>query len=391
MSTTKSANRPRTDDAVRTVPPTFRRAARVMVLGGAFLVAVVALSAGVGIAAPRLSKEDGGLIAWLGLVALAAGVTAAIWSVWRLLRGVRRRWWLLALPAFLVAAYLALWTVGQGVAASFPAHPALGSRTPSDVGLRYESVTVQTADGVNLAGWWVPSQNGAAVVLLHGAGSTRTAVLDHAAVLGSHGYGVLLLDARGHGGSEGRGMDFGWYGEWDVAAGLDFLTGQSSVAADRIGVVGLSMGGEAAIGAAGVDSRVTAVVAEGATNRVAADKAYLAAYGVRGDIQRGIDWATYAVADLLSPAPEPAPLRDSVVDAQADGTPTPMLLITAGDVDTERLAAESLDQAAPDAVNVWTVPAAGHTDGLGTAPAEWQRRVLGFLDDALAVPPRPAA
>ena len=79
------------------------------------------------------------------------------------------------------------------------------------------------------------------------------------------------------------------------------------MAPDRIGVVGLSMGGEEAIGAAGVDPRVRAVVAEGATNRVAADKGYLAAYGVRGQIQRGIDWATYAVAGLLTPAPEPDP------------------------------------------------------------------------------------
>jgi pimeloyl-ACP methyl ester carboxylesterase len=218
---------------------------------------------------------------------------------------------------------------------------------------------------------------------VRGAGSTRTAVLDHAAVLGSHGYGVLLLDARGHGDSGGRGMDFGWYGERDVAAALDFVTGRPGVAADRIGLVGLSMGGEVAIGAAGTDARVRAVVAEGATNRVAADKGYLSAYGVRGDLQRGIDWATYAVADLLSPAHPPAPLRDSMVDAQADGTPTPVLLITAGKVDTARLAAEFIDDAAPDAVEIWTVPGAGHTRGLRTDPVAWETRVLGFLDAAL--------
>lgn len=391
MNDAQTAGRSRPDDAVRAGPAPHGRAARVVLLGAAYVAALVIVAAGVGIAVPRLSKDDGGPIAWLGVAALVVGAVSALWFVWKLLHAVRRRWWLLALPAFLVAAYLALWTVGQGVAASLPAHPALGSRTPADVGLRHESVTVQTADGVDLAGWWVPSENGAAVVLLHGAGSTRTSVLDHAAVLASHGYGVLLLDARGHGGSDGRGMDFGWYGERDVDAALDFLAVQAEVAAHRIGIVGLSMGGEVAIGAAGADPRVGAVVAEGATNRVAGDKDYLEAYGLRGDVQRGIDWVTYAVAGLLTQAPEPMPLRDSVVAAQADGTLTPMLLITAGNVETERLAANLMGRGAPDVVEVWTVPGAGHTEGLRTTPAEWRRRVLGFLDDALDVPPRPVA
>lgn len=355
-----------------------------MLRGAAFLLAAVIVAAGVGIAVPRLGKGDSGPLAWLALVAVVMGAMVGLWCAWSLLRATTRRWWALTLPALLIGAYLALWTVGQGVAASIPAHPALGSRTPSDVGLRYQSVTLETVDGVELAAWWVPGENEAAVVLLHGAGSTRTSVLDHAAVLGTHGYGVLLLDARGHGGSEGRGMAFGWYGERDVAAALDFVAAQPVVAADRIGIVGLSMGGEVAIGAAGVDARVRAVVAEGATHRVAGDKDYLAEYGARGDVQRGIDQVTFAVADLLSAAPRPELLRDAVADAQADGTPTPMLLITAGEVETELLAAELLDRAAPAAVDVWTVPGAGHTDGLRVEPTEWRRRVLGFLDEALA-------
>ena len=235
MSVTTRAGRSREDDALPTGPPTSGSAVRVILLGPAFVIALVTMSAGVGVAAPRLSADDGGPIAWLGVLALTAGGVAALWSMWGLLRAVRRRWWLLALPAFLVTMYLALWTVGQGVAASFPAHPDLGSRTPSDVGLGYESVTLRTADGVDLAGWWVPSKNRAAVVLLHGAGSTRTAVLDQAAVLGSHGYGVLMVDARGHGDSGGRGMDFGWYGERDVTAALNFLTTASGSWACRWG------------------------------------------------------------------------------------------------------------------------------------------------------------
>jgi uncharacterized protein len=373
-------------------PGRARRALHMLRLAAGELLALIVMSAGVGLAVPHLGKGDGHVVGWLGVLAIAIGGAVALWTGCRLLKGVRRRrWWALLLPALLVSAYLALWTVGQGVAASYPAHPELGTRTPADVGLTAVTVTMKTSDDVELAAWWVPSENGAAVALLHGAGSTRTAVLDHAAVLASRGYGVLLLDARGHGSSKGHGNDFGWYGDRDVAAAVDFLARQPQVDPDRIGVVGLSMGGEEAIGAAGSDPRIRAVVAEGATNRVAADKGYLSAYGVRGHIQQGIDRLTYAVADLLSPAPRPSALHDSVAQAQADGTPTPMLLITAGNVETERLAADYLDRAAPYAVQVWTVPDTGHTQGLRTHPTEWRQRVLAFLDDALTTAPRPAA
>jgi hypothetical protein len=96
-------------------------------------------------------------------------------------------------------------------------------------------------------------------------------------------------------------------------------------------------------------------------------------------VQQGIDRVTYAVADLLTTAPEPAPLRASVASTSA-----PLLLVTAGEVPDERLAALRLRAAAPDRVEVWTVPGAEHTGGLSSAPDAWRTRVVEFLDDALA-------
>ena len=342
-----------------------------------FAGAAVAASVGLGLALPHLSKEGAGTVSVLGAVLLALGSVVAVRSARRLLGGTRRRWWALTIPFLLVTAYLSAWSVGQGVAASLPAHPALGSRTPGDIGLVFDDVTLRTGDDVDLAGWWVPSRNGAAVAVLHGAGSTRTAALDQAAVLARAGYGVLLIDARGHGESGGAGMDLGWWGEQDAAAAVDFLVAQPAVAADRIGLLGLSMGGEEAIGTAGVDPRVRAVVAEGATNRVAADKEYLDEYGFRGRL-------TYAVAGLLTAAPEPQELLESVRAAADRGTR--FLLVAAGDVETERLAAQRLLTAAPDLVEVWTVPGAGHVQGLRTDPEDWTQRVVGFLDAALVGP-----
>jgi hypothetical protein len=61
-----------------------------------------------------------------------------------------------------------------------------------------------------------------------------------------------------------------------------------------------------------------------------------------------------------------------------------VLLIAAGDLGDETDAAEHLADAAPGSVTIWTVPRAGHTEGLDVAPDQWRRRVVGFFDEALA-------
>jgi hypothetical protein len=142
----------------------------------------------------------------------------------------------------------------------------------------------------------------------------------------------------------------------------------------------MSMGGEAAIGAAASDERIRAVVAEGAEHRVAADKAWLSEeFGVAGWVQEHLDWLTYAIADLLTTADQPIALRDAVAAA----APRPMLLIAAGADPDEGRSARSIQGGSPETVAVWLVPGAGHTEGLDTAPAEWEQRVTSFLTGAL--------
>ena len=68
-------------------------------------------------------------------------------------------------------------------------------------------------------------------------------------------------------------MDFGWYGDRDVNGAVQFVARQADVGNGRILAVGLSMGGEEAIGAAASNPRICGVVAEGATGRTAADRA----------------------------------------------------------------------------------------------------------------------
>lgn len=345
-----------------------------------YLGGLVLLGIGLGLAAYQLLKAGLTPVAAVGLVFLAAGAALIILGVRRLWRATPRRWRLLLVLALLLLAYPVVSPLGQAVVYTVVPPIPLGSETPADRGLEADVVTFPAADGVRLAGWYVPGRNGAAVVLLHGAGSTRTAVLDHAEVLARHGYGVLLYDARGHGASEGRAMELGWYGDLDVAGAVDFLAARPDVDPDRIAAAGMSMGAEQVIGAAAADPRIQAVVAEGATQRVAGDAGWLPrVYGLRGWLTLPVEQLTTALTDLLTPTSAPMPLRE----AAGTMAPRPLLLISAGTVPAEGHAAAWIREGAPTNVAVWEAPDATHTGALELHPDEWEERVIGFLDAKL--------
>lgn len=341
---------------------------------------IIAGAAGVGVGPQWIAKAGWGLVSAAGALALVGGLACLVFGLIDLsgsFSGMLRWAWATAL--FLCSAVLLL-SLGIAVAVTNVAPSRLGNETPAARGLAFEEARFVTADGVLLSGWYLPSANRAAVVVLHGSGSTRSSALEQAAVLSRGGYGVLLYDARGHGESGGRAMDFGWYGDLDLAAALDYLDARTDVDPDRVGALGLSMGGEQAIGAAAADPRLRAVVAEGATGRTADDKAWMTGtYGFNGWVQQRMDDLTYWFADLLTPAGPPIRLRD----AAAAMAPRPLLLIAAGELADEGLAADYIRSASPATVRVWIVPGAGHTEGLTAAGAEWESTVLGFLDEAL--------
>jgi len=238
-------------------------------------------------------------------------------------------------------------------------------------------VAFRTADGVRLSAWLIPARNGAAVVLLPGAGCTRTAVMPQAAVLARHGYGALLVDTRGHGRSAGHAMDFGWWGDQDPAAAVWFLARQPGIQAGQIAVLGESMGAEQALAAMGSDPRIRAVVAEGATGQQLADHGW--PHDITGIIDRGMEWVQYTTAGLLSGAPRPMSIRDAIRAA----APRPVLIIAGGVVASEPVAARWFQAASPATVQVWVVPHAGHTQALTTAARAWEAHVIGFLNAAL--------
>jgi uncharacterized protein len=313
-----------------------------------------------------------------GIAAVATGLRLVGAGTRALTRGA---WWrkALAVPAGILLGWGVVFPVAL---ATFVTNvPPLEAKdtTPADLGMAYEDVTLRTDDGVRLAAWYVPSTNGAAVVLMAGAGGVRSDEVDHAAVLARHGYGVLLLDVRGHGDSDGDAMLWGWHGAADVRAAVDHLLGRPDVTGGRIAAMGMSMGAEEAIDAIGVDPRVRAVVAEGASGQgpgsEGADEA-----GLAGWLGSYFEWTTTSLTDLMTSADQPLKLRDSIAQA----APRPVMVIAGGEAPGEADAGRHFQAAAPDSVELWIVPGSGHTKGYETAPVEWEQRVIDFLDRSLA-------
>jgi alpha-beta hydrolase superfamily lysophospholipase len=108
-----------------------------------------------------------------------------------------------------------------------------------------------------------PGEQRAGVVLLAGYTYLKTLVLpDIAKALGAVGYVTLVFDYRGFGDSEGqRGRLVPAEQVADARAALTFLGDQAHVDGDKLGLVGVSLGGANAIAAAAADARVEAVAA----------------------------------------------------------------------------------------------------------------------------------
>jgi uncharacterized protein len=82
----------------------------------------------------------------------------------------------------------------------------------AQIGVHRESFDVRAPDGILLRGWKVKAAqpNGSWVLLFHGVVDNRMGVLEHALFLLRAGYGVVLMDARAHGESEGSMGTYGW-------------------------------------------------------------------------------------------------------------------------------------------------------------------------------------
>lgn len=314
-----------------------------------------------------------------GFAALPAGVLllgVGIVTLWRSRRrddGHVRRY--LRRTGILVVAAVAIVTFVIPIGAAYLfAHIGRGVVADADLGAPAQAVTLRTSDGLTLSGSYVPSRNGAAIIVSPGYNSTPA----QARMLVRHGYGVLLYDQRGEGRSDGDPNALGWSAEQDHNAAVAFLQARPDVDADRVGGLGLSVAGETLLQTAAHNDGLRAVVSEGAGARSVREVLDMPASGGFWLSVPGHFVMTAAVA-LFADEPPPANLSDLVPQI----APRAVFLISAGKgVDSEVLNRKFYDVAG-EPRTLWEIPEAGHTGGLEARPQEYERRVVGFFDQAL--------
>jgi uncharacterized protein len=315
---------------------------------------------------------------YTGLLALVAGAVLLLsgpLTLWRKRRrdGSRGRRYLRRLVTAAAVPVL-IGFVAFPVAYSYIyTHTGRALTTP-DLRVPYEQVTVTTSDSLTLTGSYVPARNRAAVILFPGA--TRSA---EARMLVRHGYGVLLLDPRGQGGSEGDTIR--WAGDRDLLAAVDYLRSRSDVDPDRIGGFGFSVGGEILLEAAAQSTGLKAVVSEGAGLRSGED---VDQSDGGSDLERllfkPMSVMRTAGITVFSNERPPPPIADRIGLI----APRSVFLIYAD----PGQGGESTRQpryyaAARHPKAIWKVPGAEHTGGIDAHPAEYERRVIRFFNHAL--------
>jgi uncharacterized protein len=268
----------------------------------------------------------------------------------------------------LMAIVVGSWVAGSSLSA--PATATVGPLPSDFVG---SSVQFASESGGVLHGWFIPGQKGAgAIVLMHGVRANRSSMLERARFLSRAGYAVLLFDFQAHGESAGNHITFGYLESKDARAAVNFLRANSP--GERIGVLGVSMGGAAAllasppleIDAIGLEM-VYPAIDQAIRDRLAARFGRWARFftplltwqlklrlGVTADELRPIDKVPYLSA--------------------------PKLFIAGADDQYTTLAeARQMFDAASEPKAFWVVNGAGHEDLYRLVGAEYEQRVLDFF------------
>lgn len=325
------------------------------------------------------------------------------------------RWVSFAFAALLVALVAYLGYVGYEGSRqlSDAPTPAGDCRTPATFGWAYEAINYDIATDaalaaeadpescsgqgapagqeiavgeVGLAGWYIPAGNGVGpagptVVVAHGWGSNKSAMLDRAAALHPV-YNLLILDFRNHGQSTRAATTQGVREASDLRAMVDWLGQQKGPA--RIAVLGVSMGGATALAEADRDDRIDAVIAE-STHATLANAAQARLDQSGYPLSLPGSWAIL-LGTLLRTGEDVSAVDPIRSVERLDGRP--LLLIDAGQDgsigpdDAELLRAAAEEAGSP--TELYTCPAAGHAESDEACPEEYPGWVLGFLGRALA-------
>lgn len=248
--------------------------------------------------------------------------------------------------------------------------------TPADATLSYDDITLTTCDGLKLTGWYMPGKNRAAVILVHGLGGSKVLMLNHARALAFDDYGVLMIDLRAHGGSEGDTVN-GVHEAEDVLAGVEYLKTRADVDADKIGAVGVSLGAATVLRAARRSESIRAVILEGMGPVCLADhggppKTF------RRKFNYPINWLTYRLMDWMCGEK----ITEGLTEALPRIWPRPVMLIAAGQ-GREIYFNRIFYAAARDPKELWEAPHAHHAAVYLYEPQAYRGKIRTFFRKAL--------
>jgi len=116
---------------------------------------------------------------------------------------------------------------------------------PGSIGLDFESISFESADGVKLSGWFIPSESPKGVILFcHGNAGNISHRLESIQIFHRLGVDVFIFDYRGYGRSEGRPTEQGTYK--DAEAAWRYLVEERKVHPSEVIIFGRSLGGAVA-------------------------------------------------------------------------------------------------------------------------------------------------
>lgn len=134
--------------------------------------------------------------------------------------------------------------------------------SPSEIGLPFEEIFLQTKDKIRIAGWYIPGNPGKnTVLILHGNAGNIADRLEKIELLAKLGVNVFIVDYRGYGKSSGRPCERGFY--LDARAAYDYLVREKKIGPDKIILYGESIGGAVAVKLAS-EAKVAGLIIEGA-------------------------------------------------------------------------------------------------------------------------------
>ncbi len=256
----------------------------------------------------------------------------------------------------------------------------LPDKTPAEYNLPFEDVTVTNPDGQKLVGWFIPSQNGAVIIMQHGYKSTRSELLNEAEMMYRHGYGVLLSTVRAHDYSEGQLITFGMYEVDDMEAWYQYLLTRNDIDPEKIGIIGNSYGGMLAIQFAAQNKNIKALVANSAFSSLNDT--------VATSVQHFTGLPEFPFVPLIAFwAERETGFKKEDIDATkwiADISPRPVFLMQGGaDTVISVTSGQRLYDAAGEPKELWFEPALGHVEFDTERAAEYETRVVAFFDQYL--------